>query len=242
MTSCLQGSYPSYLWQIHTHQANSPPPCSALPACILRQEVPFPIPLRIPAARSSLPCSFFSGLPSQSLAARRPLGFKATPVLSTRSNVLRSILQHEQVPLPRPLLPAPSIPCFRPLAAAGAQGQPRQVVVPSCATLNLALSSRPSFKTRPCQPQWALASKYQRGSGFASFCLHPRLSCWVSSAQCGYLPKARARSSGRELAPLRGTVRSINPALRGRAAPGRVSRLLLRPFPRPRAFEGVPGN
>lgn len=41
-------------------------------------------------------------------------------------------------------------------------------------------------------------------------------------------PKARARSSGRELAPLRGTVRSINPALRGRAAPGS-----LRPPPAP---------
>lgn len=58
----------------------------------------------------------------------------------------------------------------------------------------------------------------------------------------GHLPRARARSSGRELAPLPGAARSMNPAPRGRAAPRRVSRQLLRPLPGPPAPQGVPGN
>lgn len=56
-------------------------------------------------------------------------------------------------------------------------------------------------------------------------------SCWIFSATSGHLPRAKARSRGRELAPQPGATRSIHPALQGREAPGRDARLLLRLLP-----------
>lgn len=64
----------------------------------------------------------------------------------------------------------------------------------------------------------------------------------ICSSQKEHLPRTRARSSGRELTPLPGAVESINRAVWGRAAPGRISLGSFSvPFPGP-GTERVLGN
>lgn len=186
------GVLPPHLRQTHTHQANSPPLCSALPACIFSQEIPFAIPFRTPQAPLLL--LWWASLPATGGSAPTRLQDHPGP--------------EHQVHRPAPTFaaraaPTPT-PSFRLLVAAGALGQPQQVC--PAAARPLALRAPRSAKVSD-----APASGCQRGSGSACLCLHPRPSGRVPSAQRGHLPTARASSRGRGPAPPRGPRRSISP-------------------------------
>lgn len=168
------------------------------------------------SSRSSLPGSHFSGFPCHhsSLAGTCAPALRSAPA----SGILTAL---GSPPGPR-------------AAAAGAA--PGAQLPDPRATQNHASSS-----TRPCQPQGALGVQTPARK-ICPYCDSTRASppgspVPTAATYPGRGPGAGAggwrRCQGR---PVPST------ALRGRAAPRRASRLLLRPLPEPRAPDRVPGN
>ena len=138
------------------------------------------------------------------------------PATTPRSRVPRPRARGHLCPAPGPGLCACPQDPFHPRAAPHPRDQRRgNKCSPRCPTARSFTLSCLVQVLRPV-PASLKAPSGPDASVSPSLRLHPRLSSWVSGNQRCHLPRARARSSGRELAPLPGLAPAINAA----AGPG----------------------